>query len=84
MMKLGNEVLKLLAKKYEPSAAIDLQFKRYDLTVKTDEHGNPILLFMGKRNEKGQVVGDRFARTLKYDNDGKVIKDHWERKGPAS
>lgn len=82
-MKLGDEILKVLSKKYTPSTVIDTEFKRYDITFKTDELGNPVLLFLGKRNDKGQVIGDRFARTLKYDNDGKLIKDHWERKGPA-
>lgn len=83
MMKLGNEILKVLNKKYAPSATTDTVFKRYDITFKTDDAGNPVLLFMGKRNDKGQVIGDRFARTLKYDTNGNVIKDHWERKGPA-
>lgn len=82
-MKLGDEILKLLSKKYAPSSTVDSTFHRYDLTFKTDELGNPVLLFIGKRNEKGAVIGDRFTRTLKYDKDGKVFKDHWERKGPA-
>ena len=83
-MKLGEEILKVLNKKYPPSETIDQRFQRYDMTFKTDENGNPILLFLGRRNEKGNVVGDRYARTLKYDNEGRVIKDHWERKGPAT
>ncbi len=84
MMKLGAPILKILAKKYTPSATIDMVFHRYDLTLGTDPEGNPVQLFLGKRNEEGRVIGDRFARTLKYDRDGKLIKDHWERKGPAT
>ena len=83
-MKLGDALLKLLGKKYAPSSTIDTVFHRYDLTFRTDPDGNPVQLFLGKRNEHGQVVGDRFARTLKYDKDGRLIKDHWERKGPAT
>ncbi|TCJ13497.1 hypothetical protein EPD60_12510 [Flaviaesturariibacter flavus] len=30
------------------------------------------------------IALDRFARTLKWDREGKLIKDHWERKGKAS
>lgn len=82
-MKLGEELLKLLNKKYEGSTTIDTEFRRYDITFRTDQAGNPVLLFIGRRNEKGIVVGDRFSRTLKYDGQGNVIKDHWERKGPA-
>lgn len=83
-MKLGSEILKVLNKKYPPSSTIDTEFHRYDLTFKTDADGNPIQLFIGKRNEKGYVVGERFARTLKYDPEGKVLKDHWDRKGPCT
>lgn len=83
-MKLGPEILKLLNKKYAPSTTIDSEFHRYDITFKTDAEGNPIQLFIGKRNEKGNVVGERFARNLKYDPEGKVLKDHWDRKGPCT
>jgi hypothetical protein len=41
-------------------------------------------LFVGKADEAGNIRGDRYARTLKYDREGKLIKDHWERKGKAT
>ena len=37
-----------------------------------------------ERVQQGVIKGDRYARTLKYDRDGKLIKDHWERKGKAT
>ena len=83
-MKLGDPILKILNKTYEPSAMILTTFKRYDLAFKTDNEGNPILLFMGKMDEKGNIKGERFARTLKKDPEGKIIKDHWELKGKAT
>jgi len=83
-MKLGESFLKILNKQYEPSAMIETSIKGYDLAFKTDEDGNPILLFMGKRDENGTVKGDRYARTLKYDRAGNKIKDHWELKGKAT
>jgi hypothetical protein len=83
-MKLGPEVIKKLSLKYEPSTTIDIVFKGYDMSFKTDDQGNPIMLFMGKRKENGNIKGDRFARTLKYDRNGVVIKDHWERKGTSN
>jgi hypothetical protein len=83
-MKLGEPILKILAKTYEPLTLINQSFKGYDIAFKTDEDGNPILLFIGHMNEKGIIKGDRYARTLKKDRDGKIIKDHWERKGKAS
>ena len=83
-MKLGREILKILEKKYDPGSMVYAKFNRYDLAFKTDEEGNPVLLFLGELNDKGQVIGWRYARTLKKDPEGKVIKDHWELKGKAS
>jgi len=83
-MKLKEPILKVLAKLYEPSAVIDTKFSRYDLTFKTDEAGRPILLFMGIKDKSGFIKGERYARRLKIDDDGKVIKDHWEHKGKAT
>ena len=60
---------------------IELRFRSYDLALKTDEEGNPIVLFIGKANEKGIIKGDRYARRLLKDKEGKVIKDHWDYKG---
>jgi hypothetical protein len=83
-MKLKEPILKVLDKKYEPLTLVELKFSRYDLAIKTDEDGLPILLFMGKKIESGQIVGERYARRLKYDDQGNKIKDHWEHKGKAS
>jgi hypothetical protein len=83
-MKLGVELLKRLNKKYEPSAMVYLKFKAYDIAMKTDGDGNPVQAFIGKQDEKGIVKGDRYGRTLKYDREGRLIKDHWERKGKST
>lgn len=83
-MTLAPDLLKLLSRRYEPQSMINKKFKGFDLVFKTDEEGNPILLFLGKLDEKGQVNGSRYARTLKKDNEGKVYKDHWELKGKAT
>ena len=40
-----------------------------------------ILLFIGKRQIIGKIKGERYARNLLKDSDGKVIKDHWDNKG---
>ena len=83
-MKLGDRLLLLLKKKYEISSFITMRYKGNDLSFKTDEHGNPILLFIGKMNEEGIVKGDRYARRLITDKNGIVIKDHWDYKGKAT
>lgn len=83
-MALGEALTKKLAKKYPPDEMIDLQYAGKDLTIKTDEAGNAILLFMGKRQDNGHIKGERFARRLVYDKDGKAVKDHWELKGKST
>lgn len=83
-MALGEDLVKKLSKKFEPSAMISMRYRNYDLAFKTDESGNAIQLFMGKANAEGLIKGDRYARTLKYDREGKLFKDHWERKGKAT
>jgi len=83
-MTLGDELLKKINKKFEPSDKVAMRYKNYDLLLITDKEGNAIQLFMGKENEQGIIKGDRYARTLKYDREGKLIKDHWERKGKAT
>ena len=83
-MALGEDLVKKLSKKFEPSTMVSMRYRSYDLLFKTDDDGNAIQLFMGKATEQGTIKGDRYARTLKYDREGHLIKDHWERKGKAS
>jgi hypothetical protein len=83
-MELREPILKIINKIYEPSALIDLTFKRYDLSIKTDEKGRAILLFMGQRKDNGLIAGERYARRLKENVDGNIIKDHWEHKGKST
>ncbi len=75
-MKLGPQLLLLLNKTYEPSTLIETAFQRYDLAFKINEEGKPYLLFIGKKNERGKIRGQRFARQLLTDNSGRMIKDH--------
>lgn len=83
-MKIGDSLLKKLNKKYEPASMVNLKFNGYDLAMKTDEEGNPVLLFIGEAKDDGHIKGDRYARRLLKDERGKVIKDHWDYKGRVS
>ncbi len=83
-MPLGPDLLKLIQKKYAPTSVVELRYKRYDLTLKTDEAGDAILLFIGKRGTDGAIKGERYVRTLITGEDGRRIKDHWDLKGRAS
>ncbi len=80
-MPLGRDLLKMLSKTYQPAHFIETRFRGYDLAFKTDDQGNPVLLFIGRRNGNGTIHGQRYARRLIKDKNGQVIKDHWDDKG---
>lgn len=83
-MALGPAILKIVSKQYTPSSFIERRFQDYDLGFKTDADGHPIVLFLGKKNASGNIRGRRYARRLVRDEDGKIVKDHWDDKGPAT
>lgn len=80
-MKLGNDILKILGRSYEPGSMVERSMGRYDLFFKTDELGRPVILFLGKTDGNGKIKGERFARRLVTDANGQIIKDHWDNKG---
>jgi hypothetical protein len=83
-MALSEDLIKKLSKQFPPGAMSDLRFRGNDLTIKADDAGNAILLFIGKRGEDGHIRGERYARRLVFDESGKAIKDHWELKGKST
>jgi hypothetical protein len=83
-MKMSEGLQLKLRKKYEPSSLVTMRYKDNDLSFKTDADGNAILLFIGKASPDGKIKGERYSRTLKYDQNGVVIKDHWDLKGKAT
>jgi hypothetical protein len=83
-MALSEALIKKLAQKYPPNEMTDLRYRGNDLTIKTDNAGNAILLFIGRRQEDGHIRGERYARRLLVDDAGRVLKDHWELKGKST
>lgn len=83
-MALSPDLIKKLSQVYAPDTMVDLTWRGQDLTVKTDAHGQAILLFIGKRTVDGKIRGERYARRLLKDASGKVTKDHWDAKGKSS
>lgn len=79
--KIGDKLLKQINKTHPPDQLVRFKFGRYDVATKTDDEGNPILLFIGKANQQGIIQGDQFARRLLKDAYGHVLKDHWDYKG---
>lgn len=83
-MMLKEPLLKILNKVYQPDTMVEMKFKRYDLAFKTDNKGRPILLFMGEKDARGAIKGERYARRLLENADGVIMKDHWDHKGKAN
>jgi hypothetical protein len=80
-MSLGPDLVKKISRKYEPFAMVPMRFRNYDLLLRTDEQGNAVHLFIGKADHEGRIKGERYVRNMVFDREGKLIKDHWDRKG---
>gem|GEM_PF-257805 len=83
-MPLSEHLQNKLRKHYAPASVVSLKYKGNDLVFKTDEYGNPVTLFIGKKTAAGSIRGERYSRVLKKNAEGVVIKDHWDLKGKAS
>lgn len=81
-MPLHRELDKKLSKTFEPSTTIDDVFKGYDITFVTNEHGEPVTLFFGKRRPDGRIVGEHFTRTIKRQPGSLDVQaSHWDNHG---
>ncbi|MBX9853707.1 MAG: hypothetical protein K2X86_18335 [Cytophagaceae bacterium] len=78
---MGKSLLAKLNKIYQPDARIDMRFRGNDLTFLTNELGEPVQLFIGKRNKEGNISGDRYSRRIKKRVQGKITESHWDNKG---
>jgi hypothetical protein len=71
-----------LSKIYEPSSRIDDVFKGYDITFITNDLGEPVTLFFGKRRPDGAIAGERYTRTIKRQpGTTQVLSSHWDLRG---
>jgi hypothetical protein len=77
-MELGETILKLLSKRYQPSSLMETHCQCYDIAFKTDRQGLPVVAFLGKKDAKGKIRGERFARRLRQLTNGTIIKGFWE------
>jgi hypothetical protein len=81
-MPLHPELDKKLSKTFEPSSTINDVFKGYDITFNTNEQGEPIRLYFGKRRPDGMIAGEWYTRTIKrHPNSQEVKSSHWDLRG---
>lgn len=72
---MSPKLEKILRRKYEPGVTVSLRFSGNDIALKTDDDGNPVLMFIGCLNDSGKIKGERYTRVLKKDREGHTIKD---------
>jgi hypothetical protein len=83
-MPLHRLLADKLSKIYEPSASIDDVFKGHDITFITNDNGEPVTLFIGKRRPDGIIIGERYKRTIKRTaGNSQVVSSHWDLKGKS-
>ena len=83
-MPLHRQLADKLSKLYEPSTTIDDVFKGHDITFVTNENGEPVTLFIGKRRPDGVIIGERYKRTIKRAPGSlQVTGGHWDLKGKS-
>ncbi|WP_347159182.1 hypothetical protein [Pontibacter chitinilyticus] len=81
-MPLNLKLEKILDKVYAPQERIDGKFSGNDITYITNERGEPVTLFIGRRREGGSISGERYVRRIVRDPATQLIqKSHWELKG---
>ncbi|WP_266205488.1 hypothetical protein [Pontibacter kalidii] len=84
-MALNPKLEKILEKVYEPRQRYDQHYAGKDITYITNELGEPVTLFIGRRNEDGSIAGERYVRRIVRQPQGNIIlKSHWEKKGSVS
>jgi len=83
-MSLSESLLKKLKKTYEPFTTVRLRYRGKDVAFNTDASGNAVQLFIGQLKENGNIKGERYSRRMVRDGEGKLIRDHWDRKGTSS
>ncbi|WP_299825947.1 hypothetical protein [uncultured Pontibacter sp.] len=84
-MAIGSKLEKLLDKVYAPNERYDSKFMGNDISYMTNEFGEAITLFIGKRREDGDIVGERYVRKIvRKPGSNEILKSHWDLKGKVT
>jgi hypothetical protein len=83
-MSLAADLLKKINKKFDPQSWVSLRYRTHDVALQTDEEGNAVRMFIGRLKDDGVIKGERYSRVLVRDREGRIIKDHWDRKGKTA
>lgn len=84
-MPLNKKLAEKLNKRFAPSSRLDDTYQSLDLTFITNELGEPITLFIGKRRPDGAITGERYVRTIKRTaHSNQIESSHWDLKGKVT
>ena len=84
-MAINPKLMKVLEKTYAAQERYDQKLLGNDITFITNEHGEPVTLFIGKRRDDGSIIGERYVRRIVRKPDSlEIQKSHWENKGKVS
>ena len=84
-MPLSPKLEKILNKTYAPQERYDDKFMGNDISYITNELGEPITLFIGKRREDGNIAGERYVRKIvRKPGSDEIQKSHWDLKGKVT
>lgn len=84
-MPLNKKLTEKLNKRFAPDSRLDDTYQGLDLTFITNELGEPVTLFIGKRRPDGAITGERYVRTIKRaPNSDQIVSSHWDLKGKVT
>lgn len=78
---LGKSLETIMNKKHQPSSRLDGTFRGKDMTFITNEYGEPIILYLGKRKANGDIAGEKYSRRIKSRENGNIKESHWDNQG---
>ncbi len=73
-----------LGKPFPPDSRVEDSFRGKDLTILTNDKGEAVTLFIGKRNIDGSIKGERYVRRIIRNDDDSILKSHWDCKGKVT
>jgi hypothetical protein len=80
----SKSLLSKLEKTYAPSSRIDDHFRGNDITMLTNEFGQVMRLYIGKRMPAGNISGEYYIRQVKAKEGDVITLSHWDNKGKVT
>jgi len=77
-MDIIRTITPVITQKFKPDAFLEVMFDPYDIALRTNGHGQAILVIIGKKNSNGNLHGAQYARRFEFDSNDTLIADNWE------